>query len=72
MFCWLLWWRPQEQAASSSRDFSEKWENLLSALALHFAYYNFCRKQIPLKGATPAMAAATADRAWTISELMSF
>jgi len=23
--------------------FSKKWENLRAVLALHFAYYNFCR-----------------------------
>ena len=26
-----------------TNGFSKKWENLKAALALHFAYYNFCR-----------------------------
>jgi hypothetical protein len=34
--------------------FSKKWENLQAALALHFAYYNFCRQHSSLR-VTPAM-----------------
>lgn len=51
--------------------FSKKWGNLKAALSLHFAYYNFCRKHMSLKGATPAMASGLTDRAWTIAELLS-
>ena len=51
--------------------FSKKWENLDAALALHFAYYNFCRGHQTLKGATPAMAAGIADRPWTLAELLN-
>ena len=51
--------------------FSKKWENLKAALALHFAYYNFCRKHSSLKKQTPAMAAGIADRAWTLPELLA-
>ena len=50
--------------------FSKKWENLDAALALHFAYYNFCRPHQTLKGATPAMAAELATRPWTLAELL--
>jgi hypothetical protein len=50
--------------------FSKKWSNLRAALSLHFAYYNFCRKHISLKGATPAMAAGIADHVWTMGELL--
>jgi hypothetical protein len=39
---------------------SKKWENLRSALALHFAYYNFCRVHSSLR-VTPAMEAGIAD-----------
>ena len=39
-----------------TNGFSKKWDNLKAALALHFAYYNFCRGHQTLKGATPAMA----------------
>lgn len=41
--------------------FSKKRENLEAAVALHFAYYNFCRKHGSLK-ATPAMAAGLDGR----------
>jgi transposase-like protein/IS1 family transposase len=51
--------------------FSKKWENLDSALSLHFAYYNFCRGHQTLKGATPAMASGIADRPWTLEEILN-
>lgn len=51
--------------------FSKKWENLRAALALHFAYYNFCRKHITLRGTTPAMAPGLANRVWDLSELFA-
>jgi hypothetical protein len=53
-----------------TNGFSKKWENLKAAVALHFAYYDFCRKHITLKGATPAMASGLTDHAWTFSELL--
>ena len=51
--------------------FSKKWGNLKAALALHFAYYNFCRKHSSLKGRTPAMAAGITDRVWGIADLLA-
>lgn len=54
-----------------TNGFSKKWENLQAALALHFAYYNFCRGHQTLKGATPAMAAEITDRPWTLAELLN-
>ena len=51
--------------------FSKKWSNLKAALSLHFAYYNFCRKHMSLKGATPAMASGLTDRVWSIGELLA-
>ncbi len=50
--------------------FSKKLANLKAALALHFAYYNFCRIHQTLR-VTPAMAAGVADRVWGLSELLS-
>jgi transposase-like protein/IS1 family transposase len=50
--------------------FSKKWENLQSALALHFAYYNFVRIHSALR-VTPAMAAGVTDRTWTLEDLIS-
>ena len=49
--------------------FSKKWENLKAALALHFAYYNFCRIHRSLK-VTPAMEAGLTDHVWSIQELI--
>jgi len=54
-----------------TNGFSKKWDNLRAALALHFAWYNFCRKHITLKGATPAMAAGLTDRVCAIAELLT-
>ncbi|MFL5243033.1 MAG: hypothetical protein ACJ8FY_13075 [Gemmataceae bacterium] len=48
---------------------SKKWENHDAALALFFAYYNFCRVHMTLK-ATPAVAAGWAFRAWSLQELL--
>ena len=45
--------------------FSKKLENLEHAVALHFMYYNFCRKHQTLKQ-TPAQAAGLADHQWGI------
>jgi transposase-like protein/IS1 family transposase len=50
--------------------FSKKWENLNAALALHFAYYNFCRVHKSLR-VTPAMEASVSDHVWTIAELLA-
>lgn len=52
--------------------FSKKWDYVKAALALHFAYCNFCRKHASLKGRTPAMAAGIADRVWTLGDLLTF
>ncbi len=49
--------------------FSKKWSNHQASLALHFAYYNFCRVHTTLKK-TPAMEAGLEDHAWTIRELV--
>lgn len=49
--------------------FSKKWENMEKALALHFAYYNFCRVHQSLR-VTPAMEAKITDHVWTLDELV--
>lgn len=49
--------------------FSKKWENLRAAVALHFAYYNFCRVHSSLR-VTPAMEAGITDHVWTIEDLV--
>jgi hypothetical protein len=49
--------------------FSKKWDNLKAAVALHFAFYNFCRIHRTLK-VTPAMESGITDHVWTIHELL--
>jgi 3-methyladenine DNA glycosylase/8-oxoguanine DNA glycosylase len=49
--------------------FSKKLVNLKAAVALHFAYYNFCRIHRTLR-VTPAMAAQLTDHLWELNELM--
>jgi hypothetical protein len=39
------------------------------ALAIHFAYYNFCRVHQSLR-VTPAMEAKITDHVWTLDELL--
>jgi IS1 family transposase len=56
---------------------SKKIENHRHALALHYMYYNLCRKHETLTKAaggihtTPAMAAGVADRVWKVSDIVA-
>jgi IS1 family transposase/transposase-like protein len=50
--------------------FSKKRENLHAALALHFAYYNFCRIHQTLR-CTPAMEAGVTHTIWELKDLLS-
>ena len=50
--------------------FSKKWENLKAAVALHFAYYNFCRVHSSLR-VTPSMEAGLTDHVWELRELLT-
>jgi len=49
--------------------FSKKLAHHKAAVALHFAYYNFCRVHSTLR-VTPAMEAGLTDHVWTIAELL--
>lgn len=49
--------------------FSKKLEHPKSAIALHFAWYNFVRVHQTLR-TTPAMAANLTDHLWTLDELL--
>lgn len=49
--------------------FSKKWENHWAAVALWFAFYNFCRVHKSLR-ITPAMAAGISDHVWGVRELL--
>jgi IS1 family transposase len=49
--------------------YSKKFENFQAAVALNFAYYNFCKSHNSLR-MTPAQAAAVETSAWTVAELI--
>jgi IS1 family transposase len=49
--------------------FSKKAENFAAAVALNFAYYNFCKRHISVR-ATPAQAAGIEKDQWTVAELV--
>jgi IS1 family transposase len=53
-----------------TNGFSKKWENLKSAYAVWFAFYNFCRVHSSLR-VTPAMEAGIATRVWTVGDLLT-
>ena len=52
-----------------TNGFSKKAANLRAAVAVHFAYYNYCRVHTTLR-CTPAMEAGLTDHIWTIAELL--
>lgn len=49
--------------------FSKKFENFEAAVALNFAYYNFCKTHKAIR-MTPAQAAGIENSAWTVEELV--
>jgi hypothetical protein len=49
--------------------FSKKIENFEAAVALNFAYYNFCKRHIAIR-CTPAMEAGVEQSQWTVAELV--
>jgi len=50
--------------------FSKKLDNHIHALALYFAFYNFCRIHKSLR-VTPAMAAGVTDRLWSLDDVIA-
>jgi hypothetical protein len=50
--------------------FSKKFENHCHAVAIYFAYYNFCRVHQTLR-VTPAMEAGLTEHVWTLAELVT-
>lgn len=72
----MLAWQGRRVAVEAKRtrltnSFSKKFDNLMDALYLHFAYYNFCRIHKTLR-VTPAMEAGITNRAWSIEDIMNF
>jgi len=53
-----------------TNGFSKKVENHGHAVALYFAYYNFCRVHQTLR-VTPAMEAGLTDHVWGVDELVA-
>jgi len=51
-----------------SLGFSKKFENLVAAVCLHVAHYNFCRRHGTLK-LTPAMSADVTNELWSLERL---
>ncbi|HUJ09219.1 MAG TPA: IS1 family transposase [Verrucomicrobiae bacterium] len=49
--------------------FSKKIENFRAAVALHYAYYNFCKIHTTIR-CTPAMEAGVATSPWTVRDLV--
>jgi hypothetical protein len=49
--------------------FSKKWDNLKAAVALHFAFYNFCRIDRKRKF-SPVMESGITDHVSTMHELL--
>ena len=50
--------------------FSKKLRNLKAAIALHFAFYNFCRIHRSIQ-VTPAMEAGLENRVWDLEKLLA-
>jgi IS1 family transposase len=50
--------------------FSKKIENFEAAVALNFAYYNFCKRHITIR-CTPAMEAGVEQSQWTVADLIA-
>ncbi len=53
-----------------TNGFSKKIENHAAAIALYFAFYNFCRVHQTLR-ITPAMQAGLTDHVWEVAELVA-
>ena len=49
--------------------FSKKIENLIAAVSLNFAYYNFCKSHLAIR-CTPAVAAGIEPSQWSVAELV--
>jgi len=49
--------------------FSKKFKNFQAAVALNFAYYNFCKTRKSLR-MSPAMAAGIEKSHWAVEELV--
>lgn len=53
-----------------TNGFSKKLDNHIHALALYFAFYNFCRIHKSLR-MSPAMAAGITDHLWSLDDIVA-
>lgn len=60
----------QRRFTRLTNAFSKRLEHLRAAVALHFAFYNFCRVHMTLR-VTPAMEAGLTDHVWSVEELVT-
>ena len=58
------------QLTRLTNAFSKKYENHKAAIALHFAYYNFCKLHQTLR-VTPAMEVGITEHLWSLAELLN-
>lgn len=65
----LTMWMCTRRLTRLTNAFSKKWVNLKYAIALHFAYYNFCRTHQTLR-VTPAMESGLTGHQWSLAELI--
>jgi len=56
--------------APQSVNGERPWESIKAALALHFAWYNFCRVHLTVR-VTRAMEAGLADHIWSPGESLN-
>ncbi len=66
----LSMWTSIRRLTRLTNGFSKKWDNLKAALALYFAYYNFCRIHSSIR-CTPAMESGLTSHVWTLRELLA-
>jgi hypothetical protein len=64
---WLIAHLALPPRHSPANAFSKKLENFEAAVALNFAYYNFCKTHSSLR-MTPAQAAGIEASAWTVAQ----
>ncbi|MDB6020104.1 MAG: hypothetical protein JWR19_4593 [Pedosphaera sp.] len=62
-------WMHCRRLTRLTNAFSKKLENFEGAVALNFAYYNFCKMHGAIR-CTPAMEAGIEQSQWTVAELV--
>jgi hypothetical protein len=63
-------WMHCRRLTRLTNAFSKKLENFEAAVALNFAYYNFCKMHLTVRY-TPAMEAGVTNHVWTMEEVVA-